>query len=593
MLRLVTLFALAALGCSSAAQRAPEAADRPENPSSSAPLSDQHGTARSEAEIGGESAKPAEARAASAPAKEPILPGLQLPVDSEFLQTPLPPPVPDRYASWRETSRINVGLGYLTEVDRLPSGKWLTLSQDDGKVRVYDGRTRRLVTQHPVPGFQQFDHVALVAWPSGDDRFVRGATDGLRVHDAASGAELQLADERPTWQLRWSADRRVLMAVGPGATEQTSVLRCYERRGERLVALGEQPFAERVDAWDLSPDGRLLAVALFPSDTLRVFDLRDGGRELHARAAPRYTGDVAFSPDGRFLAAAGDGLLVVDLINPERVGFYSYVKNNMGFVRFSPSGDAVAASSYDGKIRILGVSVTSEGRLELTLLRELSHSGQANVYGFAFSADGQELVSGSGDRTLRAFGGRTVAQGAAGTAFHDLDTWRKLEPRAARPLAKPDRSTREDGRLILPSERAPMRPSRVRPGRYACKLTLIYKLRPCWVYQDPEGRTLLEFSPDNLLHLGGVLWDDGAVVRFEGKLLSPSDVLGCAGCDQQPLHAVLRGQGGKYTGVLTFRQYYDPFVPPLPPPPNVQNEEANDRFPLVLEWVGPHDTSVE
>lgn len=536
--------------------------------------------------------------AADSSAVGPARPHLVIPVDPAFLTRRLPPRVPDRYASWHETVRIDVGQGYLTEVDRLPSGHWLALSQADGQVRVYEPRSRRLVARHAVTGFREFERTALSAFPAGHDRYVLGTSQGLRAFDAATGAELQVVDERPVWRLRWSADQRVLMALGSGTTEQTSVLRFYELESDGvLAALGELSFEERVDAWDLSPDGRLLVIASYPSNALSVLDLADDGRMIHSRAAPRYAGDVAFSPDGRFLAAAGDGLLVVDLINPERVGFYSHVKNNMGHVRFSPSSDAVVASSYDGKIRVIGIDMNENGQLALTLRKELSHAGTANVYAFAFSADGRELVSASGDRTLRAFAGRVGSgptdPGAVppnpASVFHDVATWRSLEPAALRPLG-PSSESPAGTPLSLPSERGPVRPASVAPGRYACKITLIYKLRPCWVRKDAEGRTLLEFSPDNLLHIGGVLWDDGSALRFEGKLLTPSTVLDCAGCERQALHAVFRGQRGKYTGLLTFRQYYDPFVPPAPPPLDVRIEEANDRFPLVLEFVGPSDT---
>jgi hypothetical protein len=115
----------------------------------------------------------------------------------------------------------------------------------------------------------------------------------------------------------------------------------------------------------------------------------------------------------------------------------------------------------------------------------------------------------------------------------------------------------------------------------------MYKLRECTVFRTAEGHTLLEFHPDNLLSLRGVLYDDGPVVRYEAWLTEPSTIVGCAGCEQQPLHGVLRGNGGRYKGLLTFRNYYDPHVPPPLPEGNAAIEDASDRFELVLNYKGP------
>lgn len=522
-------------------------------------------------------------------------PLIVLPSDADFLRAPLPPAAPNRYSSWREVERIDVGQSHLTQVDRLPSGKLVTLSQAEGKVRVYERGQKRLVARHDNPTFQEFEPSALLAWPTAPDRFVQGTPRGLELFDAPTGTLLGSIDPHPVWKLRWSADARLLMALGPGEVEGGSTLRFFARGdGAKMQPLGELSFQQRVDAWDLSPDARLLALAHYPSEEVRVLDLQAGGEELFRGPAPRYAGDVAFSPDGRFLAVVGDGLLLLDLANTDRRAFYSYLKNNAGHVRFSPSGDAVIMSSYDGKLRILGIGQDASGRLELTLLKELSHAGDANVYAFVLSSDGSELISASGDRTLRTFAGPSKAPSKDGTqgVFHDLDTWRKLDPEAtAPPKAREEQDAA--GEIILQSERGPARPSRIAPGRYACKITTIYKLRDCTVRRDAAGRTRLEFAPDNLLHLGGVLWDDGPAVRFEGKLLSPSTVIECKGCEHHTLKAVFRGQSGHYQGLLTFRTYFDPLVPLPVPPLDVRIEEASDRFPVVLQYQGPLDGSDE
>src|SRR5690606_30642242 len=147
-----------------------------------------------------------------------------------------------------------------------------------------------------------------------------------------------------------------------------------------------------VDDWDLSRDHRLLAVSLYPTEDLLVVDLHDGANLLRV-PGPRYAKSVAFSPNGRLVAIAGAGLLLVDLLNPQRRGLYTHFFNNIVHIGFSPSGDALVASSYAGRVHIFGYdaglqAMAGNGNgngngnrgLRLTLLQTLRHAGQANVY---------------------------------------------------------------------------------------------------------------------------------------------------------------------------------------------------------------------
>jgi hypothetical protein len=359
----------------------------------------------------------------------------------------------------------------------------------------------------------------------------------------------------------------------------------------RLKELGMLTFPERVDAWDLSADNRLLATTHYPSGHLVVVDLRTGS-ELLRVPGPHFGGDVAFSPDGRLVAMGGRGLLLVDLLNPQRRAFRSHFYNNIGHVRFSPSGDAVVASSYDGHLRVFRYeTVMRDGRtgLTLSLAQTLRHEGQANVYAFVFEANGDGIVSVSGDQTVRTFRAPKSPTTSAtpippARTFRPLEDWKQLDPEAARPFPPASEPSMRDGHYHPPLLEGDARPSRIRPGHYACKVDLMYKLRDCSVSKNEQGHTLLRFASDNLLALEGVLYDDGAVVRFEGWLYEPSSVVGCKGCEKQPMHAVFRGAGNRWQGLLRFRDYYDPYTPPDLPAADEKIEAADDRFPMVLEF---------
>jgi WD40 repeat protein len=132
------------------------------------------------------------------------------------------------------------------------------------------------------------------------------------------------------------------------------------------------------------------------------FELRQG----LARRASRFT-SVAWSPDGRFVAASGlDGLVwVFDTAGKtERVlaGHSDWVRS----VAWSPDGSRLASGSNDNTVRIWE---TATGKAE----RVLDGHG-ARVLSVAWSADGSRLASGSLDHSVR------VWEAATGKTEHVL-----------------------------------------------------------------------------------------------------------------------------------------------------------------------------
>lgn len=516
---------------------------------------------------------------------------IHLSADPAFTAAPLPTPGPP-IERFREQSRITVGKGYLHDVVPLPGDLVATVSGDEATLRVYDTKSKRLALNHPVPGFSRFKTGGIVAWPGSRPEVVAAGNEGILLIDAKSGAVRSTLSPLAAQHIRWSPDERFLVATTSDISTQTSVVTFFERGdGAELRLVGSVPFRERVDALDLTRDNRLLALVHYPSNTVRVLDLGDRSRELFRIQAPRYAADCAFSPNGRWLAVGGEGVFLVDLLNPNRRALYSYVYNNVGRVHFSPSGDTLLASAYDGRIRALSIHGPDAQGLRLELLTELSHGGGANVYGFSMTADGRSLVSSSGDQTIRTFAASPGPQAPIhrdGTSerFYDLGEWAKRDAAAQEPLVGVDLGGMQGDTYLSPAFTSAARPSRIQPGHYDCKVTRLYKLRPCRVERDSEGRTILTFE-EGLLHLRGVLYDDGPIVRYEASLLDAKSVIACEGCTRQPLEGIFRGERGSYEGLLTFRTMYDPYSSPPRPPANVKIEEASDRFPMVLVYRRP------
>jgi WD40 repeat protein len=342
------------------------------------------------------------------PAPPPDEPPLKIFLEPDYgtLSRTLPAPAPERYRRWRQTARIAVGRSHLDAAAASPDEKLvLVMSDMEATVRIYDRESRTLVGNYAIDGFAagKFERGDVAFWPDLErgPAFLVGSVRGLALYSATTGERLGVLSERPVWSMRWSPDRRFLLCIEADISTQTSVLTIFRRgEGPKLEEVRRVPLAERLDGWALSADNRFLAAAYYPSDTLELVDLHSGG-SLWRIAAPTYSSSVDISPDMSRVAIGGDRLVVLDRADPARRAAYEKFGNNLHEVRFSPSGDAVAAASYDGHVRILSAD---PGARALKLLADLRHGGTANVYSLVFLNGGDGLLSSSGDETVRVWG---------------------------------------------------------------------------------------------------------------------------------------------------------------------------------------------
>ena len=105
--------------------------------------------------------------------------------------------------------------------------------------------------------------------------------------------------------------------------------------------------------------------------------------------------EIAFSPDGRALAAAGDdGMIRVwDIADGRLTHVWRAHNNKIQGLAFSPDGTLLASASEDTTIRLWRIA-------DWTEVRELAGHTKG-VWQASFSPDGRFLVSASDDRTAR------------------------------------------------------------------------------------------------------------------------------------------------------------------------------------------------
>jgi len=204
----------------------------------------------------------------------------------------------------------------------------------------------------------------------------------------------ELPLEGPCRGLAFSGDGETLATLTAGEEGQLTLWKVPEgRRLARHRALQVRhglgsPFAV---AGDLS-----VAAYAVARDRIRVLDLPTGQQRWIEKLSDEYVTALAFSPDGKILAAAGgftqSPIRLWDVASRKVIGV---LEGHRGFVCslvFSPNGKTLAAGSSDQTIRLWNIN----GGPPLRTL--LGHKNE--VWSLAFLPENQRLVSGCKDGSI-------------------------------------------------------------------------------------------------------------------------------------------------------------------------------------------------
>jgi RNA polymerase sigma factor (sigma-70 family) len=247
---------------------------------------------------------------------------------------------------------------YVTGLAFAPDGRTLYSSSSDGTVRRWDLASGR---EKPVG---EAANGVVAQSPDGAILASEAAKGAIELRSATSGAPLRTLSGNPAGfaRLEFSPDGAVLAASGNNLSIQLWQVSTGRLLRQWSWPKGKDP---HTDANDLafSPDGRILATAVFRDHSVFLWDTATG--EQLAQLPHQMVRSVAFTPDGQTLLSggwdryyrcwdvacrtAGEAYLVGDGAD-DPAGKRDDPR--VECVTYSPDGRLMATLHVDGKIRI-------------------------------------------------------------------------------------------------------------------------------------------------------------------------------------------------------------------------------------------------
>lgn len=201
--------------------------------------------------------------------------------------------------------------------------------------------------------------------------------------------------------LALSADGRLLASVGCELIDLSSIcrrnsVRIWEVAAHRQVQQLVAPEGEQLTSVAFGSDDQLLATAN-RSGSVNLWDLESGQQRWQSADVGNAVLDLAFSPDGRMLAAGASDALTLWDVESREIITRTMAARSGAELAFSPDGRWLAFVGEENRIRLWDLE-TAQQPLEAEVSPLSGH--EAGISTLSFDADGRFLLSSSQDKRV-------------------------------------------------------------------------------------------------------------------------------------------------------------------------------------------------
>ena len=277
-----------------------------------------------------------------------------------------------------------------------PDGKILATASLDHAVALWD-----VATGTRLRSLRHSDSVNAVAFaPDGRTLATGGWDKTARLWNTATGEEIRVltGHKEQVTSLAFSPNGQFLATGSQDATARL----WNAATGEQVRVFGPHEDSQytSIDSVAFNPDGTLLVTAAQRDQIARIWNVSTGEavRAFKCRQPGNYLMSVAFSPDGKSLATAGEDVILWNVAKGSKLRTIERQRNPMTFVSFSPDGRFLATANGNGLFGDPAAYLWSTDTGEK--IRDFK--GHASMVGSsAFSPDGKYVATGGDDQTVR------------------------------------------------------------------------------------------------------------------------------------------------------------------------------------------------